>query len=189
MNLLSESSQQPTQPDFRYNRITTHANQNSGSDKECVDATLAQNQAKAFTYQLQIEAGLATWVRNGLLSIRIAFLAYETDSTTGLAMMFTGGLLILWSVVSYLFNIQLLHKLLPATLKKNAKSNARKGPLPRGCVDPQWALAGAWPLFALVFGIIIMIVAGILSQREGDAIVAGMHSQREPVFSSAERHR
>ena len=184
MNLLSDSSQQ-TQPEFRHNRITTHANQNSCSDKECVDATLAQNQAKAFTYQLQIEAGLATWVRNGLLSIRIAFLAYETDTTAGLAMMFTGGLLILWSVVSYLFNIQLLHKLLPATLKKNAKSNARKRAAGWWFFDPQWAFAGAWALFALVFGVIIMIVARILSQREGDAIVAGIHSQLEPVFPLA----
>ena len=35
-------------------------------------------EAKIFTYNLQVENTLATMVRNGLLSIRIAFLFYMT---------------------------------------------------------------------------------------------------------------
>lgn len=63
--------------------------------------------AKIFTYQLQVENTLATWVRNGLLSIRIAFLFYmnsNNSSWVGKLVFFVGPTVILYAIAMYIMN-------------------------------------------------------------------------------------
>lgn len=72
-------------------------------------------EAKIFTYNLQVENTLATMVRNGLLSIRIAFLFYMTPHVSpwiGKLIMFVGATVIAWSVIMYAKNIMEIRSLL-----------------------------------------------------------------------------
>tara|TARA_B110000879_G_C11128091_1_gene494771 strand:- start:1147 stop:1554 length:408 start_codon:yes stop_codon:yes gene_type:complete len=71
-------------------------------------------QVKIFTYNLQVENTLATWVRNGLLSIRIAFLFHTNESNSpwiGKLVFFVGPTVILWSVIMYILNTQTVARL------------------------------------------------------------------------------
>jgi hypothetical protein len=66
-------------------------------------------EAKIFSYKLQVEGTLATMVRNGLLSIRIAFLFLMNSSNSpwiGKVLLFVGPTVILWAMVMYIRNLQ-----------------------------------------------------------------------------------
>ena len=72
-------------------------------------------EAKIFTYGLQVENTMATMVRNGLLSIRIAFLFYMSPQVSpwvGKLMIFTGATIIIWSIVTYTKNLTEIRHLL-----------------------------------------------------------------------------
>lgn len=82
--------------------------------------------AKAYSYQLQAEGNLATWIRNALLSIRIAFLFYKDadEKPVGYWIMITGALLAFAAVYSYVKNIFTIQTLLPnACVNKNTTLN------------------------------------------------------------------
>jgi hypothetical protein len=68
-------------------------------------------EAKIFSYKLQVEGAMATMVRNGLLSIRIAYLFYdsapdEISSWISKFMFFIGPTVILWALITYNKNLQ-----------------------------------------------------------------------------------
>ena len=72
-------------------------------------------EAKIFTYGLQVENTMATMVRNGLLSIRIAFLFYmhpHVSPWIGKLIMFTGATVIIWSIITYTKNLTEIRHLL-----------------------------------------------------------------------------
>ena len=72
-------------------------------------------EAKIFTYGLQVENTMATMVRNGLLSIRIAFLFYMSPHVSpwvGKLMIFTGATIIIWSIITYTKNLTEIRYLL-----------------------------------------------------------------------------
>ena len=71
-------------------------------------------QVKIFTYNLQVENTLATWVRNGLLSIRIAFLFHTNENNSpwiGKFVFFVGPTVILWAVYMYVLNTRTVARL------------------------------------------------------------------------------
>ena len=75
-------------------------------------------QAKIFTYGLQVDNALATMVRNGLLSIRIAFLFYmhpHVSPWIGKSIMFIGATVILCGVILYTRNVVEIMYLTKAT--------------------------------------------------------------------------
>ena len=72
-------------------------------------------EAKILTYNLQVENNMATVVRNGLLSIRIAFLFYMAPNVSpwvGKLMMFVGATVITWSILMYSKHLMEIRSLL-----------------------------------------------------------------------------
>lgn len=97
-------------------------------------------ETKIFTYELQVENTLATMVRNGLLSIRIAFLFYLSPRASpwiGRLMMFVGATVIMWSTLMYTRNITLVRRLTHSTENKQT-----------------WN-AYIWPILCMLFSICI----------------------------------
>tara|TARA_B110001450_G_scaffold256899_1_gene289352 strand:- start:995 stop:1405 length:411 start_codon:yes stop_codon:yes gene_type:complete len=73
-------------------------------------------EAKIFSYKLQVEGAMATMVRNGLLSIRIAYLFYDNAPDQiplwiSKFMFFVGPTVILWALVTYNKNLGIVKHL------------------------------------------------------------------------------
>tara|TARA_B110000908_G_C10267877_1_gene466515 strand:- start:12318 stop:12719 length:402 start_codon:yes stop_codon:yes gene_type:complete len=99
-------------------------------------------QAKIFTYGLQVDNALATMVRNGLLSIRIAFLFYmhpQVSPWVGKSIMFLGATVILGAVLLYTRNVVEIVYL----------TQANKNIVP-------WSIY-IWPILCSLFSIIIYV--------------------------------
>ncbi len=97
-------------------------------------------QVKIFTYNLQVENTLATWVRNGLLSIRIAFLFHMNENNSpwiGKFVFFVGPTVILWAVYMYVLNTRTVARLTNPVGKSKTISTYRA--------------ANIWPILAALF--------------------------------------
>jgi len=83
-------------------------------------------EAKIFSYNLQVEGAMATMVRNGLLSIRIAYLFYDNapDQLSlwiSKFMFFVGPTVILWALVTYNKNLSVVKHLTKTDHRRHIK--------------------------------------------------------------------